>query len=484
MEYLPDRESVDSHRLPDWYHDAKFGIFVHWSLSCVPAYAPSDRGNTLDILRNEGSRSMFVNQPCPGWYLNSLRIKGSPAWKHHLLNYGLSFDYYRFADEFNRELDRWDPGSWADLFKEAGAKYVILVTKHHDGFLLWPSHHRNPARPELHASRNVVEELSRAVRDRGMKMGFYYSSPYDWTFTEKPVTDLATGLLRTPFSREYRDYACNHWYELIDRYLPSVLWSDIGFPSGVNTDEIVAYFYNRVPDGVVNDRWEQSSPLLRTLAFLPGFRQAIDRYARRALLQEKVISPRVHHDFSTPEYATPDGIAEEKWECARGIGRSFGYNREEEPGDFPGDDELVHMLSDIVSRNGNLLLGVGPMPGGEIPGIQVDRLRAVGRWLAANSEAVYGTRPWIRAEGSTSEGMGVRFTCRDGSLYAIILGTPGSPEVDISPLVPAGETRVELLGSPAPLGCEHLPRGLRVRFPEQLPPGPATCLKVSPVPTG
>jgi len=480
MEYQPTRESVDKHSVPDWYHDAKFGIFIHWSLSCVPAFAPADQGDIMEILRNGGPKALFANQPYCEWYLNSLRIKGSPAHQYHVKTYGADFDYYRFADDFNRALAAWDPAGWADLFKQVGARYVVLVTKHHDGFLLWPSEHPNPRRPDLHASRNVVRELSDEVRARGMRMGFYYSSPFDWIFTEKPITDLAMSLARSPVSEEYRNYVNAHWRELIDRYHPSVLWSDIGYPMGANVNEIFAHFYNTTPDGVVNERWGQASRLMRALVFVPGIRHLIDWYAARLWLQGQTSPTGVHHDFVTPEYTTFSEVSEKKWECVRGIGKSFGYNKQEKPEDFLGVSELVRLLVDIVSKNGNLLLNVGPKPGGEIPDVQLDRIKGVGAWLAVNGDAIYGTRPWKRAEGRTTDGIQLRFTRKQDSLFAILMKTPESQEVTIESLNAAEGMKLELLGSDKPIEWRQAGDGLTVRFGRRLADSPAVCLKMTP----
>jgi len=482
MEYQPTKESVDKHPVPEWYHDAKFGIFIHWSLSCVPAFAPTDKGDIMDILRNEGSRAMFANQPYSEWYLNSLRIKGSPAHEHHVKTYGAGFDYYEFAKDFNAALDAWDPAGWADLFKQVGARYVVLVTKHHDGFLLWPSEHLNPMKPGLHASRNVVAELTREVKARGMRMGFYYSSPYDWTFTQKPITDLATGLARMAGSSEYREYANSHWYELIDSYEPSVLWSDIGYPGGVNINEIFAHFYNKTPEGVVNERWGQVPRLVKPFVFVPGIRQGINWIARTLWLQGHTSPPGVHYDYTTPEYTTLSEVSEEKWECVRGIGKSFGYNREEVPDDYMSVSDLVRLLVDIVSKNGNLLLNVGPKPGGKIPEVQVDRIKGVGAWLSVNGDAIYGTRPWKRAEGQTADGPAVRFTSKPGSLFAILMETPQGPEITIESLKAANGMRVELLGYEKPLDWEQAGSGVTVRFGCRLSDSPAVCLKMTPEP--
>ncbi len=483
MEYQPTRESVDRHPVPDWYNDAKFGIFIHWSLSCVPAFAPADKGDILEILRNRGARAMFANQPYSEWYLNSIRIKGSPAYEYHLKTYGADFDYYRFADDFNAALPSWNPAAWADLFERVGARYVVLVTKHHDGFLLWESEHLNPARPDLHASRNVVGELTEEVRSRGMRMGFYYSSPYDWTFTHKPITDLATSLARYPASDEYRKYATSHWLELIDRYDPSVLWSDIGYPDGVNINEIFAHFYNKTPEGVVNERWGQASRWLRAMARVPGLKQYINHSATKLWLSGVTSPSGVHHDFVTPEYTSFSEIREEKWESVRGIGKSFGYNRQEAPEDFLSVPELVRLLVDVVSKNGNLLLNVGPKPGGEIPEVQIDRIKGVGEWLSVNGEAIYGTRPWERAEGRASGGIDVRFTSKNGSLYAILVRAPAEERVAIESLKATAGTRVELLGREGLLKWDQAGGSLKVNLGRRAPDSPAVCLKFTPEPS-
>lgn len=483
MEYTADRSSVDKHKVPEWYHNAKFGIFIHWSLSCVPAYAPSKKGDIMEILKNEGSRSMLKNQPYSEWYLNSLRIKGSPVFEHHKKAYGEGFDYYEFAKTFNGALDSWNPADWADRFKQAGAKYVVLVTKHHDGFLLWPSKHLNPMRPELHASRNIVEELTEAVKARDMHMGFYYSSPYDWTFTKKPVTDLASAIARIPGSKEYRDYVNSHWYELIDDYDPAILWSDIGYPAKTNINEIFAYFYNKTPEGVVNERWGQAPGSIKHLVLLPVVRQLINRQIRKLMLEGKTSRAGVHCDFETPEYITMPDIKEKKWECVRGIGKSFGYTRDESEEDYMSVFELVQLLADIVSKNGNFLLNVGPKLGGEIPETQRERIAGIGKWLSVNGDAIYGTRPWKRAEGKTTDGLDVRFTSKEGNLYAIFMEAPQDSRVTIEKLKASKEMRIELPGYDKPLDWEQDSRGIRIEFEKRFSDRLAVCIKMTPEPS-
>ncbi|OFW57616.1 MAG: hypothetical protein A2W01_03660, partial [Candidatus Solincola sediminis] len=439
-------------------------------------------GSIIDIIKNYGIKAAMSNQPYSEWYLNSIRIKGSPAYLHHIKTYGEGYDYYNFADDFNRALPQWNPNEWADLFESVGAKYVVLVTKHHDGFLLWPSRHLNPMKPELHASRNVVGELTEAVKGRGMRMGFYYSSPYDWTFTSKPIRDFVDGAVIVPTDEKYLKYIDAHWRELIDDYEPSLLWNDIGYPQGPDLNKLFSYFYNRIPEGVVNDRWAQYPMWARRLIASPLVRPFMNRLMASMFAKGVTSSAKIHSDYVTPEYTTFQNVQEKKWECVRGMGTSFGYNREELPGDFITVPELIHLLIDVVSKNGNLLLNVGPMPGGRIPQVQVDILKGLGTWLEINGEAVFGTRPWSRAEGATLEGLDVRFTQKEDVLFAAVMGTSQGRTITISSLTARSGAKVELLGMSGHLDWIQRDQAIEVRLPEPLQEQPAHVLKINPAP--
>ena len=482
MQYEPKLSSVRKHQVPAWYHDAKFGIFIHWSLSCVPAFAPTRKGDIIEVLKNEGTRALFANQPYSEWYLNSIRIKGSPAYEYHAATYGEGYDYYNFADDFNKALDRWNPAQWCDLFKKAGARYVVPVTKHHDGFLLWPSEHPNPIRPDLHASRNVIGELTEAVKAGGMRIGFYYSSPYDWTFTSKPLTDFADSITLVPADKVYIDYVNAHWRELIDRYQPSLLWSDVGYPPGTNVNEIFAYFYNRNPEGVVDDRWSQFPKSLRWLIRTPIVRPLVNLIGRRMFIRGTTAAVSGHCDFVTPEYTSYSDIQEKKWECVRGMGKSFGYNREEKPEDFLTVPEAIRLLVDIVSKNGNLLLNVGPMPGGKIPDVQRGILEGMGEWLRTNGEAIYGTRPWVRAEGQASGGIPVRFTGKRDALFAILMGTPKHASFSIESLSARPGTRISLVAGNEEVMWHQVGGAIRLELKKALSDSPAHAIRITPSP--
>jgi len=449
VKFQPTWESIRTHQLPEWFNDAKFGIFVHWGLYSVPAWAtPSGELHKVDW------NVWFRDNAYAEWYLNTLRIDGSPTQKHHYATYGKDFAYLDFIPMFNKAVERWNPDKMAGLFSEVGARYVVLTSKHHDGFTLWPSKVKNPHRaPDQQGSkRDIVGELTKAVRAKGMRMALYYSGGLDWSFTQTPITTREQVRGTIIHTEEFARYADAQWRELIDRYQPVVLWNDIGYPKQGDLVHIFSDYYNLLPDGLVNDRFETG---------IPG-------------------DPPRHHDFVTPEYKRMDDITDYKWETCRGLGYSFGYNQVEGPEQTIKPDELIHLLIDIVSKNGNLLLNVGPKADGTIPEIQADRLRALGHWLDGNGEAIYGTRPWERAEGKTTGGVDVRFTRKGDVIYAILFAKPKGREVTIESLdVPDG-AMVSLLGAAGNLDHRAEGGNLTVTLPAQLADAHAYTLKIAP----
>jgi alpha-L-fucosidase len=485
MHYEPTRESIQQHQAPEWYHDAKFGIFIHWGPFSIPAYAPLGHGDINELMAKEGYASFFKNIPYSEWYVNSIRIPGSPAWEHHRRTYGPDASYFDFAPQFKQTSANWQAGPWAELFQAAGARYVVLVTKHMDGFLMWPSQTPNYARPGYHMDRDVVGELTAAVKARDMRMGYYYSSALDQSFTTSAMTDVA-GLLSEggPIDPRYAQYQLGHWRELIDRYAPSILWGDIAYPPGTNLFELFAYFYNQTPEGVVNDRWGQLPVWLHRLIRTRPGRAALNAYAMRALQQGGAgnVKPP-HYDFRTPEFTVMREISPVKWETCRGMGHGFGYNREERDDDYIRLPELIRMLVDIVSKNGNLLLNVGPMPDGTIPPVQAGLLRGVGAWLATYGEAIYGTRPWRRAEGVTATGAGVRFTRRSSAegetLYAVFMDRlPGGP-VTIKDLRAGEGAAVRDLASGRPVACRQEGDDLTLTLADPPPDAAARAVAIA-----
>ena len=175
-----------------------------------------------------------------------------------------------------------------------------------------------------------------------------------------------------------------------------------------------------------------------------------------------------HSDFISPEYQTLDKINPKKWEECRGLGRSFGYNRAEGEAETIAPDELIYLLVDVVSKNGNLLLDVGPEADGTIPDVQMTRLKALGAWLQVNGDAIYATHPWKRAAGETAEGIPVRFTQKDSATYAILLGQPKAATATFKSLSVKPGTKIYLLGNASPLVWSQQGDNLRVDLPTGL----------------
>ena len=447
--YQATRKSLASHQVPQWYDDAKLGIFIHWSVASVPGFAP--RTFAEEMLGGDLECSA---SPYSEWYWNSLKFKDSPVAKHHRERYG-DREYESFAEDYRRGLKQWKPDEWAETFRAAGARYVVLVTKHHDGFLLWPSEvaHPNPKWRDWHAGRDLVGELATEVRQTGMRFGTYYSGGLDWTFDDRPLRTLIDIGVGMP-GGEYPAFAAAQVRELIERYAPDVLWNDISWPEPKEgLWELIAHYYNALPEGVINDRWLHRTllvPLLRT----PPFKQIAEAMMRIWLRRQGGMGtppvPTVF-DVQTPEYQVLSEIAATKWESVRGMDGSFGFNRNSKPEDFLTPDELIHSLVDIVSKNGNLLLNVGPRgEDAQIPEVQLERLRWLGSWLDVNGEAIYETRPWTRAEGRTQEGIPVRFTKGREALYAILLGTPPTNTVTLLDVPELQAEGVRQLGSGEP----------------------------------
>jgi alpha-L-fucosidase len=428
--FEPTLESLNQHPLPQWYADAKLGIFIHWGLYSVPGWAP-----LVHPEHDFSSQDYIKNNPYAEWYLNTMRLDGSPTQAYHREHYGAGYDYYNFSPIFDREIKKWSPDAWAKIFRDAGAKYVVLTSKHHDGFTLWPSSTPNPTLPadRQHATRDIVGELTTAVRAHGLRMGLYYSGGYDWTFVPGPIREAADYQKVKPQSEAYGKYADAHMRELIERYHPALLWNDIDYPKSGQPLQIMAEYYNAVPDGVIDDRF--------------GVK---------------------HSDFKSPEYQTLDKISETKWEECRGLGRSFGYNRAEGEAETIAPDELIHLLVDIVSKNGNLLLDVGPEADGTIPPVQMGRLLAL-VWLQQNGEAIYGSRPWKRAAGETAEGIPVRFTQKDSAVYATLMGQPKTNIITLKSFSARPGSQIYLLGNTRPVTWSQQGNDVRVDLPSPLP---------------
>jgi alpha-L-fucosidase len=366
---------------PDWYARPQLGVFIHWGMFAIPAYAPAQTPIN-ELFKTDYDRAMAWS-PYAEWYWNAMRVAGSPTEAHHARVHG-GKPYEDFRPAFEAAAQTFDAGAWADLFAEAGASYVVFVTKHHDGYCLWPSEVTNPHKPGWNSERDYVGELADAVRARGMRFGVYYSGGLDWTFHFTPVSNFGDMLACVPTSDDYCAYADAQVRELIRRYEPSVLWNDIAWPSADNLRALLTDYYAAVPDGVVNDRW------LASRAMFDAMRDPVARHGFNAMVKQRIAeaggeldNPEpLHCDFRTVEYAAGANMGAKKWEACRGIGWAFGYNREDRPENHLTGAGLIDLYRDMTSRGGNVLINVGPMADGTIPLLQQAPLKALGRFIA------------------------------------------------------------------------------------------------------
>jgi alpha-L-fucosidase len=441
--------------LPAWFDEAKLGLMFSWGLYSVPAWAPTNR-RYLELFggAQRGSQDaveaflrsdVAAESPYSEWYWNALSAPDTPTARHHREVWG-ERPYESFTTEFQAAAAAWDPQVWADAAEQSGARYVIPLTKHHDGFLLWPSSTPNPHKARWQTERDLIGDLSAAVRDRGLRFGLYYSGGLDWTFGGLPIRAPLDTLAAIPRTEEYAAYVDAHWRELIERYRPSVLWNDIGHPRPEDTEALFAHYYEAVPDGVVNDRFA-------------------------------AFGERAHNDFRTPEYSGFQEPPPFKWETVRGLGLSFAHNQAESEEHLLSSVELVRLLAEVVSRGGNLLLGVGPDASGNIPSPQLERLQSLGRWLEVSGEAIYGTRPWVVTSARTDAGTDVFFTTKDGNLYLLFVGDPETRHVLRDLPLPHG-SEARLLGpGEATMTQTGDAATLELR---DFPPSPAQVVRITP----
>ena len=461
-------ESLKAYKVPAWYLDAKFGIFIHWGLYSVPAFDSE-------------------------WYPRNMYLQDSPVFKHHVETFGpqSKFGYKDFIPRFKAE--KFDPNAWAELFRKAGAKYVVPVAEHHDGFPMYDCSFTDWSAAKMGPKRDIAGELAAAVRKQGLHFGASSHRAEHWFFFEggmKFDSDVRDPRYlsfygpaqpqRLPGAKQDNQPNKAHmdnWLarstEIVDKYQPEVVWFDwwIEEPAWKPyLQKFAAYYYNRAAE------WKRGVAI---------------NYKHEAFPEQTAVLDieRGKLDKMRPLF----------WQTDTSVSiKSWGYIEHDE---FRSADSLVDDLVDIVSKNGCLLLNVGPKPDGTIPEQAQKILLEMGRWLSINGEAIYGTRPWkIYGEGPTQvvggsfkdtaskpfTGEDIRFTAKGDTLYAIALAWPANGKLIIKSLAKgsphmAGEVKsVQMLGSKTKLNWTRDAAGLTVVLPSEKPGDFAYAFKIAP----
>ncbi|KAG8817644.1 hypothetical protein FRC17_011134 [Serendipita sp. 399] len=385
LHYEATRASLMRHETPRWWRNAKFGIFIHWGVYSVPGWVPT------------GYYEEWYH-----WWIHNPAQPSNILWNYHRNKYGEDVVYDDFIPGFNGA--KFNASQWINLFHDAGAKYFVIVTKHHDGFALFDtedSTHRSSV--HLGPKRDVLGELMSAAKEEhpDMKRGTYYSMP-EWfnpAFKKYGFGNWPGGLARNAYNaskwepytghiegKDYlRDIQEAHMKILAEKYETDIMWCDIGGPN--RTIEFASKWYN---DGIQQNR-------------------------QVTMNNRCGVAP----DFDTPEYARFSSIQTRAWETNEGID-PYGYNQQTRDEDYRSTEAIIHSLVDIVSKNGNYLLNLGPTGEGEIIPAMIERLEEVGRWLGHSGECIYDT---IYSFPGAEEGR-LRFTTTPDSFCIISLSRP------------------------------------------------------------
>lgn len=460
--FEPNWESIKkNYKDPEWFNDSKFGIFIHWGGYSVPAYGSEWY-----------PRQMYMDTANFSAQLKNLGDGPTEIYLHHKKKWGdqKTFGYKDFIPMFKAE--KFDPVSWINLFKKAGAKYVIPVADHHDGFAMYKSNTTRWNAMDMGPKRDVLGELFAEGRKQGLTMGASSHYAFNWSFYNKKdrfdtvdpeYSDLYSKKgkdVTEPVSEEFKKLWWDRTVDLIDNYKPDILWFDfyLDIPDfEAYRPKIAAYYYNKGiewgKEVVINDK---------------------------NLYHEAFPEGTVIYDL---ERGKLPGIRKLPWQTDTSIGKnSWGYVTNEEA---KTANSLVDDLVDIVSKNGNLLLNVGPKPDGTIPEDQKETLLQIGKWLKTNGEAIYGTEHWKTfGEGPTEVKGGymsehnvkkgftaqdIRFTQKGDKLYAILLDWPSDGKINIKTLgTDSGYAKdldiksVSLLGSSSKLDFDQTKEGLLV----------------------
>ena len=456
--------SLTKHPYPEWFRDAKFGIYFHWGVYSVPA---------------------FGSEWYPHWMYMDTLVWGAQYYEHHIKTYGKhdQFGYKDFIPMFKAE--KFNADEWADLFRRAGAKFAGPVAEHADGFSMWDSKLNRWNAKNMGPKRDILGEMEPAIRKQGMK--FIVTFHHSWLWGWYPTWDNKTDCSNPEYAGLYGpktlpgafDYANPNpapsieWYQLwknkmievIDKYQPDLIYLDsrISFIPDSIRRNFLAYYYNKglqrkseVAVTYKKDEMEKNSAILDL------------------------------------EKGTMDNILESPWMVDATIDNlSWSYNLHP---NYKTSQQLIDYLITVVSKNGQLLLDIPPKPDGTIPEKVKTILLDIGGWLAINGEAIYGTRPWMQfGEGPTPDEQGdlndkipaytpndLRFTTKSDTLYVIAMAIPTDRKIQITSL-PENKYQIkaiELIGAKGKLKYTQNSQGTLVELPKIIPSKYALSLRI------
>jgi alpha-L-fucosidase len=468
--FRPDWNSLSQYQVPDWYRDAKFGIFIHWGVYSVPAF---------------GSE----------WYPREMYHAGSEENQHHVSVYGppTKFGYKDFIPMFKAQ--QYDPQAWAHLFKESGARYVVPVFEHHDGFQMYDSNLSDWTAVKMGPHRDLMGDLEKATRAEGLHFGASsHRIEHDWFMDggrsiPSDVNDPQYAALYGPAQvqlEDKEDSLQDNWTYVSHAYANDWLARDA---------EIVQKYH---PDIIFFDWWIGQPDVRPYLAkFAAYYYNESSKRGPVGIITYKYVDMQKDSGVLDIERGQLDTLHDRVWQTDTSVGnKSWGYIEHDS---FKTPDFIVHQLVDVVSKNGNLLMNIGPRSDGTIPDEVQQVLLAVGGWLKVNGDAIYGTRPWVSyGEGPTKVAAGsfqdtktqeytaedFRFTTKGDNLYAIELAWPSGKEAVIQSLnegaLKGKQIRsVALLGSDAKLTYDLRADGLHIALPAQPKEGYAYAFQIA-----
>lgn len=463
--FKPTWESIkENYKTPQWFIDGKFGIFMHWGVYSVPAHFSE-------------------------WYPRHM-YNNPDVVKYHAEKYGAQdkFGYKDFIPMFTCE--KYNPDDWAALFKESGARYVIPTAEHHDGFALYDSDLTKWDAKDMGPKRDLIGDLAKAVRKKGLKFGVSNHRLEHWDFMYPGATDqhdlydpqyadfygppqkpdpknsamgpgkeevMEGRVHQAPQSNAFLEEWLARCQEMVDKYQPDMVWFDNGINSR-SLDSIklrfAAYYYNRAA------KWgKEVSVSSKSDAYLYGTIEDYERQGR---------APKILTDYH--------------WHVDEPIGHKFGYVEELR---LQSGSSVIRKLVENISRNGNLTLNISPKSDGTIPDDQQAVLKEVGRWLKTNGEAVYDSKAWkVYGEGPSVEGSEAseeyRFTANGNTIYAFALKLNDDKTI-IQSVVNENSGKIKkvtLLGSDKKLNYETSDKGLEIELPNEKPLQPISVFKI------